>query len=248
MATEDLEQVISNLTGSVHCAGTVSAPTLQEVVKLARGLGSVKHSLETGCGRTTVAFSNLASNHLCFCMDDRDIPLPVGQDGEIRSLDFVLEHPYFNKDHVNFVFGPTQKTLPYQDFHDISLDFVFLDGPHAFPFVELEYYFLYPHIRMGGILGIDDIQIPTIANFFRFLRDDHMWRLISIIEKTAFFERTEAPTFDPEGDGWDRQRYNALRVPAHPQFRLNVYLKYIKPRVNLPAGLKRRVKYVLSLR
>ncbi|HUB63202.1 MAG TPA: class I SAM-dependent methyltransferase [Methylocella sp.] len=247
---EDLDHVISSLTQGIHYAGSVSGAVLHELRKLARGIGGIQHSLETGCGRTTVIFSRIASNHLCFCYDDRNIDLPAGRLEETRSVDFVLDNPSFNKNHVNFIFGPTQITLQKYDFNETSLDFVFLDGPHHFPFVELEYYYLYPHIRKGGILGIDDIHFPTIANFFRFLRDDDMWRLISIIENTAFFERTDAPTFDPLGGegGHPLQRYNALRMPAHPQFRRNLYLKYVKPRVKyIPPGLKKIVKNILSL-
>lgn len=248
---DDVDHVISNLTQGIHYAGSVSGAVLHELEKLGRNMGGIKQSLETGCGRTTVMFSNIASNHLCFCYDDRNIDLPTGQEEKIRSVDFVLSNLSFNKNHVNFVFGPTQITLPKYNFDDISLDFVFIDGPHQFPFVELEYYYLYPHVCKGGILGIDDIHFPMIANIFRFLRDDDMWRLISVIENTAFFERTDAPTFDPLGGEGDHalQRYNALRLPAHPQFSRNLYLKYVKPRVKyIPQGLKKAIKNILSLR
>ena len=70
--------------------------------------------------------------------------LPAGRDDNFGTVSFVQANPHFNKDCVTFVFGPTQKTVPNYDFRDVSLDFVFLDG----------------------------INIPTLANFFRFLRDD----------------------------------------------------------------------------
>ena len=245
----DLERVISNLTAGVYSFGSLSGAVLHELDKLARSLGDNCRSLETGCGRSTIMFSNLARRHLCFCFDDRNAQLPAGRDDNFGTVSFVQANPHFNKDCVTFVFGPTQKTVPNYDFRDVSLDFVFLDGPHAFPFAELEYYFVYPYIRKGGILGIDDINIPTLANFFRFLRDDAMWRLISVVENTAFFERTEAPTFDPiagiGGHNW--QRYNTLHFPAHPILSRNIYLKYIQPMGRyLPASAKNRLKKILS--
>src|SRR5436309_14222224 len=83
-----------------------------------------------------------------------------------------------------------------------------IDGPHAYPFPDLEYFCLYPHLEAGGLLVIDDIHIPTIQNLFRFLRTDAMFRLVEICGKTAFFERTGVPPFDPWGDGWWLQACN----------------------------------------
>jgi hypothetical protein len=36
-----------------------------------------------------------------------------------------------------------------------------------------------------------------------------MFRLQEVVRSTAFFIRTEAPTFDPTGDGWQEQPYNS---------------------------------------
>src|SRR5262249_42290363 len=53
------------------------------------------------------------------------------------------------------------------------------------------------------------IHIPTVHNLFRFLRRDAMFDLNEVIGTTAFFTRTSAPAFDPLGDGWWQQKYNA---------------------------------------
>src|ERR1700682_3267356 len=74
---------------------------------------------------------------------------------------------------------------------------------------NLEYYFLYPHLETGALLILDDIHIPTVHNLFQFLRRDAMFELDEIVQTTACFKRTSAPTFDPFGDGWWRQNYNA---------------------------------------
>jgi hypothetical protein len=75
---------------------------------------------------------------------------------------------------------------------------------------------LYPLIKPGGILVIDDIHIPTIRHLFNFLREDDMFRLDRVVSMTAFFQRSEAALFDPEGDGWWLQLYNMRRFPAYP--------------------------------
>ena len=111
------------------------------------------------------------------------------------------------KNIVRFVEGPTQQTLPEQHF-DEKFQVVLLDGPHAYPFPDLEYYFLYPHLDTGGLLILDDIHIPTIHNLFWFLRRDAMFDLDEVVHTTAFFTRTDAATFNPYGDGWWEQSAN----------------------------------------
>jgi hypothetical protein len=75
------------------------------------------------------------------------------------------------------------------------------------------HYSFYPQIRPGGLLVVDDIHIPTITHLFRVLQEDAMWRLLAVELYTAFFQRTDAPTFDPFGDGWIHQRFNRDRFP-----------------------------------
>jgi hypothetical protein len=40
-----------------------------------------------------------------------------------------------------------------------------------------------------------------------------MLRLLAVEVYTAVFQRTDAPTFDPFGDGWIHQRFNRDRFP-----------------------------------
>jgi hypothetical protein len=83
---------------------------------------------------------------------------------------------------------------------------------HAYPFPDLEYYYLYPHLETGALLILDDIHIPTVYNLFEFLRRDLMFDLQEEVGTTAFFTRTSAPTFNQFGDGWRQQKYNARRL------------------------------------
>jgi hypothetical protein len=97
--------------------------------------------------------------------------------------------------------------MPKHEFRQ-TFQFVLLDGPHAWPFPDLEYYYLYPHIDVRGILVVDDIQIRTIGRMVDFLKVDAMWNLIEVVQNTAFFRRTAAPIFCPTGDSWWEQKYN----------------------------------------
>lgn len=119
----------------------------------------------------------------------------------------VKASPLLQADHVFWVEGPTQLTLPTYRFQH-KLQAVLIDGPHGYPFPDLEYYYLYQHLDNEALFILDDIQIPTIHNLFEFLKKDQMFVLEEVVDTTAFFRRTDAPIFCPIGDSWWEQEYN----------------------------------------
>ena len=179
---------------AIHRSGTMSPAAL---IRLARHLEArtVHQSVETGTGASTLIFSHLSESHTVFALD-RD-----------ESISMVLRNPLLNQKSTSFVDGPTQKTLPVHSFQS-PFQAVLIDGPHAYPFPDLEYFYLYPQIERNGLLVIDDIHIPSIHNLFRVVSHDDMFRVIEVCGKTAFLQRTEAPLFDPWDDGWWLQRSN----------------------------------------
>jgi hypothetical protein len=82
-------------------------------------------------------------------------------------------------------------------------------------------------------LVLDDIQIRSIHHLFKFLCRDAMFQLDEVAHTTAFFTRTDAPTFDPLGDGWWKQGYN-----ANPLFR---YIWKEKLKGSLPGSVRRSI-------
>lgn len=186
---------ILEVQATLHTAGTVSADALAAIAThaLAR---PIRNSAETGCGATTLLLSHLSQNHSVFALD-------IG-----NSVSVVRKSAMLRPGVATFIEGPTQLTLPKHHFPE-KLQLALIDGPHAYPFPDLEYFYLYPHLDTGALLILDDIQIRSIHNLFDFLRSDSMFRLDDVVRTTAFFSRTEAPTLDPLGDGWQRQHYNA---------------------------------------
>jgi len=183
-----------------HNEGTVPSAVVHA---LARHLAyrRLRHTLETGTGRTTLLFSHLSQDHVVFA---------VGAPAD--SISKVRAHPLLNRDCVTFVEGPSQLTLPRYNFKH-QLDFAMLDGPHGYPFPDLEYFHIYPHLAPGALLVLDDIHIPTVFNLFAFVREDAMFELLEVVENTAFLRRTESPASSPLGDGWWEQNYNTRRFP-----------------------------------
>jgi hypothetical protein len=200
--TTSCEAILASITAlpsDWHRAGTMSADVLAAMVRL---LGPhVRRSVETGAGKTTLLLSHLSARHTVFAIDGG------------KSLTVTRRSPLLNVDRVEFVDGPTQRTL--FDYHFAEpLDVVLIDGPHGYPFPEMEYWVLYRHIREGGWLIVDDIHIPTIHRLFTFLREEPMFELVETVQYTAFFRRTAAPLFDPYCDGWYLQPFNTARFPA----------------------------------
>jgi hypothetical protein len=185
-----------------HKSGTFETSALIEIERHLPA--SIEASAETGCGKSTIMFSNLSEKHLVFSMDDRDDPN--------SSVTFYETCPLTRLDRVRAHFGPTQLTLPTFQ-HEGQYDAVLIDGPHGFPFPEMEYLAFYPHIREGGVLIVDDLRIPTIGRLADFIAEDDMFDLVAVVAcNTAVFRRTSAPTFNPHGDGWWLQSYNKRRV------------------------------------
>ncbi|MBG0796672.1 class I SAM-dependent methyltransferase [Methylocystis sp. L43] len=201
--------------GYAHSAGSMPLRTLLRIERLLTG--TEIFSAETGCGKSTIFFSRIAERHKVFCFDDR------GQ--QASSVDYFMNCPATRPDRLDLVFGPTQLTLPRHEDH-FRYDLVLIDGPHGFPFPELEYYYFYPHLKTDGLLVVDDIHIPTISRLADFLSEDHMFEKVEFVGSTAIFRRTDAPVFDPLGDGWWLQAFNRRRAP----FSKDIYLQDGKKR------------------
>jgi hypothetical protein len=195
-----LLEKIAALPAEWHTAGTFSSRVLRRIVELTAGK-EIKASAETGAGKSTLLLSHLSRNHLVFALDYGD------------SLTAVLKSPLFRSTAVTVVEGATQATLRTHDF-TAKFDLVLIDGPHGYPFPDMEYWCFYPHIAAGGLLILDDIHIPTIHNLFKFLKEEQMFDYRGVVGTTAFFVRNETPLFDPFADGWWLQNYNKARYPA----------------------------------
>jgi hypothetical protein len=186
---------ITKLPSDWHIAGSVSPRVLHSIAQHAEQIGTIHNSVETGSGKTTLLFSHLSSNHLVFAKD-------VG-----RSISQVKASPLFNAQSVTFVEGPSQGSLPnYRFTHKVQI--ALIDGPHGYPFSDLEYYYFYPIIETGGLLLVDDIQIPSIGRMFDIIKADDMFNLLEIVDNMAFFRRSKAPLIDPQSDSWWLQGYN----------------------------------------
>lgn len=193
---EDIVKSINALPSDWHGSGTMPADGIAAMAEVLDLIQPVRFSLETGSGKTTLLFSHLSHCHKVFALDSGT-----------GSVTHVRDCPLFRASSVEYIDGPTQRTLPAYDFTE-PVDVALLDGPHGYPFPDLEYYFVYPHIRVGGILMLDDIHIPTIRRMYEILRADAMWESLTVCGNLAILRRTAAEGVDALGDGWWQQGYN----------------------------------------
>jgi len=231
---DELIDIITALPGDWHGQGTVGRNVLTAIAKHVNTAGGIQNSVETGSGKTTLLLSQISARHTVFAIDLDD------------SISQVRNSPHFNGATTSYVEGPTQRTLSKHQWTDLN-QLVLIDGPHGYPFPDLEYFYLYPTIAPGGLLIIDDIQIPSIQRMFEIIQAEDMFELIEVVdENTAFFKRTASPMIDPESDSWWLQGYNRAyyrnKTDIHPSIESPktglVRLLQAISRV-VPTGLKR---------
>jgi len=193
---QQLIEAIAQLPDDWHGAGTVGRNVLVAIAQHAAAVGPIERSVETGSGKTTLLLSHLSRHHTVFAVDAGG------------SISRVKSSPLFAPEGTSFVEGPTQRTLGAHQFAH-SHQLVLLDGPHGYPFPDLEYFHLYPTIDTGGLLIIDDLKIPTIGRMYDIIKEEAMFELLEVVDgNTAFFRRTRAPLIHPEHDSWWLQGYN----------------------------------------
>ncbi len=156
--------------------------------------GPFRSSVETGCGGSTIVLSHASDHHIAFAIE--------GQDQTISELHKQSD---LRTENVIFVEGETKDTLPGYAFEG-EVDLVLMDGPHAYPLPQIEFAYLFPRIRLGGWLIVDDIQIPSVYELFRFLEKESSVVLEEVAVRTAFFRRISASEHGP--DGWVLQGMN----------------------------------------
>ena len=141
--------------------------------------------------------------------------------------------------------------------HD-PIDILFIDGCHAHPFPQLDWYLAAPRVRTGGIVIVDDIQLPGPASLHRFLRGDDHWELVIDAGYWSAFRRRSPLDIAAEWasqthpvDGLDRIRHLARaprRLAALARNARNAQRLGIAPWQRVAPAPRRPRKAVAALR
>ncbi len=125
-------------------------------------------SLETGLGMSTVMFSLWSRRHVCV----------VGSSGQVDSLKRHCAARGIPVTHVEFAVGTSDVVLPTLELEPVDL--FLIDGGHGFPAPVIDWYYGSLWLRAGGVVVVDDIQLPSVHDFLiRFLEKDPRWSRVA---------------------------------------------------------------------
>jgi hypothetical protein len=84
---------------------------------------------------------------------------------------------------------------------------VLIDGSHGFPAPVIDWYYGAGRLRRGGVVVVDDLELPAVRVLVDFLERDPRWRSIRHTEKWAAYERQSEGSLTEE---WVDQPFYAL--------------------------------------
>ncbi len=162
-------------------------------------------TLETGSGLSTVLFAALGARHVC-CTAGRDEADRVLAHCRTRGIDV---------DGLRFEIGASHRALPRLEVEGLEVDLVLIDGSHAFPLPAVDWFYAGSMLRAGGLLVVDDVELPAVHVLARFLDADPRWTSVGGTRKWRAWERQRGGTLSED---WTEQLF--YRAPwaraAHP--------------------------------
>jgi hypothetical protein len=157
-------------------------------------------TLETGCGATTIVFAAAGARHTAVFLNASEGEAVTAWCGS-HGIDLGT---------VTLRAGSSSEVLPTLD--PGPLDLVMVDGCHGFPFPQIDWYYAAAHLVDGGILVVDDTQLPAPYELRRYLEHDPRWERLRVGSQWVAFKRIGEGSLDEE---WTEQRFHqpaALRV------------------------------------
>ena len=148
-------------------------------------------TLETGAGLSTLVFAASGAEH--------ESVTPARDETE-RIL-AELRRREISSDHVRFHVGSSDEVLP--SWEPRPLDLVLLDGAHGFPYPTLDWWYVAPHLKPGGLLVLDDAYMSGVSGLLDYLRSRPTWRVEDALGFRTVVVRKladERPPFDSLGE------------------------------------------------
>lgn len=150
-------------------------------------------SLETGAGWSTVTFASTGSKHTTI----------VPSASEVEGIKRYCSENGIATDQIDFHVEGSQRVLP--GLEPTELDLVLIDGSHAFPSPQIDWFYTAFRLKVGGILIVDDTHLWTGNVLKQFLRAEPEWRLRDDVpgKSAVFVKESEVD----ENKNWDKQPY-----------------------------------------
>ncbi len=173
-------------------------------------------TLETGAGTSTIVFASRGAEH--------EAVTPSADEAERIRVECARRS--ISTERVRFHVGSSHQMLP--AWTPRPLDLVLIDGAHGFPYPILDWWWLAPHVRVGGTMLLDDAYMPPVAALVDALRADPAWEILGAVGYRTVIVRKLAeglPAFD-----WERGR-----IGGRMSFR------YLPPHRRAVAAVRHRV-------
>ena len=148
-------------------------------------------TLETGSGSSTLVFAAAGAEHEAVTPDAEE-EARIRRECERRGID---------SSSVWFRIGPSHEVLPRLE--PRALDLVLLDGAHGFPYPVLDWWYVAPHVRVGGLVLLDDAYMPPVRVLVDALREQPGWEVAAAVSPRTVAVRKVAeglPPFDWHGE------------------------------------------------
>ena len=158
--------------------------SLYSIVGTTYGAGS--RILETGAGNSTIALMLTNPSELVSIAPDQELF------GRIRTYCGRNTIPLETWSPINNISEIALPMLAMQRWESNSwFDVALIDGGHGWPTVFVDFCYSLSILRMGGILIIDDVQLYSIKELVRFLKEDGKFAMIASWGggKTLVFEK-----------------------------------------------------------
>jgi predicted O-methyltransferase YrrM len=155
-----------------------------------------QHTLEIGCGASTVLFAAAGTTHIAIS--------PRAEEHE-RVRDYCRQIGV-DPANVEFLTGTSDEQLPRLD-PSLQLDVAFIDGDHSFPHPMLDWHYVNKHLRVGGVLLADDLPTPAVGVIGEYMIASPNWSLLeSADRRAAAFRKLEHRTayYDFVADPFNR--------------------------------------------
>ena len=148
-------------------------------------------TLETGAGASTLVLAAAGADHEVVTPD-------AGEEERIRD---ECGRRGIDSSRVRFLVGPSHVVLP--GWTPRPLDLVLIDGAHGFPYPILDWWHLAPHVKVGGVVLLDDAYLPAVGSIVEFARASPAWELEDAVSfRTARVRKVndDAPPFDADAE------------------------------------------------
>ena len=107
---------------------------------------------------------------------------------------------------------PSYQALPQLEKEGRKIDFAFIDGMHTFDYVLLDFFYIDKMLKVGGIVVLDDGNMPSIRKLCRFIATNLSYSVVvdpSQVDDKERFSR--------------RILESALAVPVCPELKKKIF-------------------------